>query len=38
MLDKVVEHFDSVHGDEEEDEIVRIAFMGKPNVGKSSFN
>ncbi|NLP29314.1 MAG: ribosome biogenesis GTPase Der [Clostridia bacterium] len=36
MLDKVVEHFDSVHGDEEEDEIVRIAFMGKPNVGKSS--
>lgn len=36
MLDRVVEHFDVNHEDEEEDEIIRIAFMGKPNVGKSS--
>ncbi|NLM35559.1 MAG: ribosome biogenesis GTPase Der [Clostridiales bacterium] len=36
MLDKVVEHFNTDHEDEEEDEYIRIAFMGKPNVGKSS--
>lgn len=36
MLDRVVEHFDSIIGENEEDEYIRIAFVGKPNVGKSS--
>lgn len=36
MLDMVVEHFERVDGEEEEDEFVRIAMVGKPNVGKSS--
>lgn len=36
MLDRVVEHFDKFNSDEEEDEFVRIAMIGKPNVGKSS--
>jgi len=36
MLDKVVENFDKSIYDEEEDEYIRIAMIGKPNVGKSS--
>ncbi|MGL4875693.1 MAG: ribosome biogenesis GTPase Der [Clostridium sp.] len=36
MLDRVVEGFDKNAGDEEEDEYIRIAMIGKPNVGKSS--
>lgn len=36
MLDRIVEHFDSSYLDEEEDEFIRIAMIGKPNVGKSS--
>ncbi len=36
MLDRVVEHFDKDAASEEEDEYVRIAMIGKPNVGKSS--
>jgi GTP-binding protein len=36
MLDRVVEHFKELGTDEEEDEYVRIAMVGKPNVGKSS--
>lgn len=36
MLDEVVKHFDAVDADEEDDEIIRIALVGKPNVGKSS--
>jgi GTP-binding protein len=36
MLDKIVENFDKSIYDEEEDEYIRIAMIGKPNVGKSS--
>lgn len=36
MLDKVVENFPGGYENEEEDEYIRIAFVGKPNVGKSS--
>ena len=36
MLDKVVEHFPKFDNEEEEDEYIRIAMLGKPNVGKSS--
>lgn len=36
LLDKVVENFPDNAGDEEEDDAVRIAVVGKPNVGKSS--
>lgn len=37
MLDKLVEHFNAEDSTaEEEEEIIRIAVMGKPNVGKSS--
>lgn len=36
MLDRVVENFDKSIFEEEEDEYIRIAMIGKPNVGKSS--
>ncbi|OQA24010.1 MAG: GTPase Der [Firmicutes bacterium ADurb.Bin354] len=37
LLDKVIEYFPEIHdNDEEDDETVRIAVVGKPNVGKSS--
>ena len=36
MLDRVVEGFDKFSEEEEEDEYIRIAMIGKPNVGKSS--
>ena len=36
MLEKVVEHFETDEGQGEEEEIPRIAVVGKPNVGKSS--
>lgn len=36
MLDRVVEHFPEDSENEEEDEIISIAMVGKPNVGKSS--
>ena len=36
MLEKVTEHFQDIPEEEEEDEIPRIAVVGKPNVGKSS--
>lgn len=36
MLDEVVKHFDSIYQDDEEDNIIKISVVGKPNVGKSS--
>lgn len=36
MLDRVVEHFDESAIEEEDNDIINIAFVGKPNVGKSS--
>lgn len=36
MLDKVIEHFPQHETEEEEDDIPKIALVGKPNVGKSS--
>lgn len=36
MLDRVVENFSEGISDEEEEEYIKIAFVGKPNVGKSS--
>ncbi len=36
MLEKVVELLPQNAGDEEEDDIPRVAIIGKPNVGKSS--
>lgn len=36
LLDAVVERFPPVPGDEPEEGVVRVAVLGKPNVGKSS--
>lgn len=36
MLDEVVALFPSTEGSEEEEEYIKIAMVGKPNVGKSS--
>ncbi|MBU3195605.1 ribosome biogenesis GTPase Der [Clostridium algidicarnis] len=36
MLDTVVEHFKDSDYEENDDEYIRIAMVGKPNVGKSS--
>jgi GTP-binding protein len=36
MLDVVVAHFPDNQGDEVEDDIIKVAVIGKPNVGKSS--
>jgi len=36
MLDEVVKHFNSVGNADEEDNRVKVAIVGKPNVGKSS--
>lgn len=36
MLDAVVEHFPDEVEEEEEDNTIRVAIIGKPNVGKSS--
>ena len=36
MLDRIVSYFPKEEGETEEDEIPKIAIVGKPNVGKSS--
>ena len=36
MLDEVVSYFDQSGEEEEEDDRIRVAIIGKPNVGKSS--
>jgi GTP-binding protein len=36
MLDEVAKYFDETAFDDEEDERIRVAIVGKPNVGKSS--
>lgn len=36
MLDEIIKHFDVATRGEEEDENIKIAMVGKPNVGKSS--
>lgn len=36
MLDEVVKFFKDLPNEDEEDEYIRIAMIGKPNVGKSS--
>ena len=36
VLDAVFEHFPEKKDDENEDEIIKVAIIGKPNVGKSS--
>ncbi|MGL4739131.1 MAG: ribosome biogenesis GTPase Der [Cellulosilyticaceae bacterium] len=36
MLDEVVSHFPPQVEEEEEDNVIRVALIGKPNVGKSS--
>lgn len=36
MLDEVISYFPEDAGEEEEDERIRVAIVGKPNVGKSS--
>ncbi len=36
MLDAVFEYFPTMEGESEEDEMIKVALIGKPNVGKSS--
>ncbi len=36
MLDEVVKHFPADKNDSEEDDVIKVAIIGKPNVGKSS--
>jgi GTP-binding protein len=36
LLDAVIEHFPSANEEEEEDESIKVAIVGKPNAGKSS--
>lgn len=36
LLDEVVAHFPAHEGEEDYDDIIKIAVVGKPNVGKSS--
>ncbi len=36
LLDEVIKHFDEIPADDEEDDRIKVAVVGKPNVGKSS--
>ena len=36
LLDWCVEHFPEPEGEEEDDDTIKVAIIGKPNVGKSS--
>lgn len=36
MLDEIVKHFEKSNQDDEEEDIIKIAVVGKPNAGKSS--
>lgn len=36
ILDEIYEHFPKEYKDNEEEEIIKVAVIGKPNVGKSS--
>ena len=36
VLDAIYEHFPEKDADEDDDEIIKVAVIGKPNVGKSS--
>lgn len=36
LLDEIVKHFPSTDIEEEDDDIIKVAIIGKPNVGKSS--
>lgn len=36
LLEEVVKHFETLPETEEEDDVTRVAIIGKPNVGKSS--
>ncbi len=36
MLDVVISHFSELYSSDEDDDNINIAFIGKPNVGKSS--
>ncbi|KPU44016.1 GTPase Der [Oxobacter pfennigii] len=36
LLDEIVAHFKNIEEDEEEDDVTKVAIVGKPNVGKSS--
>ncbi len=36
LLDDVVEHFPKHDGEEEDEDAIKVAIIGKPNVGKSS--
>lgn len=36
LLDEVVKHFPEEAEDEDEDEVIKVAIIGKPNAGKSS--
>ena len=36
LLDACAEHFPSAEGGDEEDDVIKVAIVGKPNAGKSS--
>ncbi|NDO47490.1 ribosome biogenesis GTPase Der [Clostridium sp. MD294] len=36
MLDEVISYFPEQQSEEEEDDVIKVAIIGKPNVGKSS--